>query len=183
MNRPQIISSTATERVSRRGHSRNFPQAGTSVALRHFVPGSVFLSVPTTMIKNASKVNLRQLSLLQQHGGHLLLEGGHPKSGRCCPRWLAAGLKVSWNSIFPAPNTLRSNPGKPTILSHLRKLMVPAQLIGSKKKFTRQTNLLKNWKYLFNRSTLIKVTPRSNYSPGPGNFTPEGSRLILAEYW
>lgn len=50
------------------------------MALRDFIPGPDFLSLPTTMIKNASKVNLRQLNLPHQRGGHLVLEGGHPKS-------------------------------------------------------------------------------------------------------
>lgn len=139
----------------------------------------------TTMIKNASKVSLRQLNVPQQRRGHLVLGGGHPEWSRCkrCSRCSETGWNGLWNSILPAPNTLRSNPGKPTALSHLWRLMVPAQHTGREKKFTQQTNLLKNWKYLLNRSTLIKVTPSSNYSPSPGNYTLEASRLLLTEYW
>ena len=49
--------------------------------------------MPTTMIKNASKVILRQLNLPQQHGGHLVLGGGHPESLQTLPQVLSSWLE------------------------------------------------------------------------------------------
>lgn len=148
--RPLIISFTAPNQGSRRNHSRKFPQAGTFVALRYFIPGLALLSVPTTMIKNASKANLRQLNLPQQRGGGgvLGLRGWSPQViANIAPgAQQLAGMAHEILS-FQLP-TLRSNPGKPTALPHLWQLMLPAQHIGREKKFTQQTDLLKNGNYL-----------------------------------
>jgi hypothetical protein len=54
------------------------------------------LCVPTNIIKNASQVNLRQLSPpLQRGGARSLSEGGHPGGRKHCPRCSAAGCKGS----------------------------------------------------------------------------------------
>lgn len=83
---------------------------------------------------------------------------------------------------FPVPSMLVGSPERPAALSHLWKLMMPAQHIGRGRELTQQTDLLKNWKDLLNRSTLIKVTRRSNYSPNPGDFVPEARILASAGY-
>lgn len=44
---------------------------------------------------------------------------------------------------FPVPNMLKSNPERPAALSHLWKLVGPAQHIGRGRKLTEQTALPK----------------------------------------
>lgn len=184
MNRPQIISTTTPDRVSRRGHSRNFPQ------LEHLWPSVIrFLAQPFFCLcrprrLNASKVNLRQLNSFSNVGA-LGLKGWSPwLVADVCPRCLQLAGTIHEILSLQPPTHWEVTQGSQSV--------PPVEINGASSAYWQQKEIYtankpveKEWKYLFNRSTSIKVTQRSNYSPSPRTILPPEKKqtYILAEYW